>query len=54
MENAMAITKEDARKPCKCCPNRGTLSVCRNAAIRNNWEIIKKLTLPGSKKKSTK
>ena len=50
----MAKVKEDARKPCKCCPGRTALSVCRNAALRNNWEAIMKMTKPGDDKKEKK
>jgi hypothetical protein len=43
--------KEDAHKPCKCCPWRTELSVCRYAALRNNWEDIKKMMVPFYNKK---
>jgi hypothetical protein len=30
--------------PCLCCHYRTELSVCRNSAIKENWESIKKIS----------
>jgi len=46
--------KHDKLAPCKCCPTRTELSVCRNKALKENWEAIKRLTLPFQPKKDTK
>jgi hypothetical protein len=43
--------KENKLVPCKCCPNRTELSVCRNEALKANWDMIKKLRLPGQNEK---
>lgn len=38
--------------PCDCCGWRTSLSVCRKEAIKDNWDTIKSLNLPGQKGKN--
>jgi len=40
--------------PCKCCPNRTELSVCRNKALKENWESIQRLVAPFHKRENIK